>query len=147
MINYQRIKLKFSQLMKHLLFYIPFTICKHSFISIGFTASVYELFENPSYICIGFLIILCAWNPAHSMFWHFLILHIILACLKPGVWSSRLLYRSSLCIIVCKNFCNLLWNYWTDLTNIDNNHPGYVQNGSKCYPWWPSQKTLGCFYR
>ena len=36
--------------MKHLLFYIPYKICKHSFISIDFTASVYELFDNPSYV-------------------------------------------------------------------------------------------------
>ena len=49
MINYLRIKLKFSQLIKHLLFYIPYKICKHSFKSYDFTASVYELFDNPSY--------------------------------------------------------------------------------------------------
>ena len=31
-------------------FYIPYKICKHSLKSIDFTASVYELFDNPSYI-------------------------------------------------------------------------------------------------
>ena len=35
--------------MKHLLFYIPYRICKHSLISINSIASVYELFDNPSY--------------------------------------------------------------------------------------------------
>ena len=48
MINYQRIWLEFSQLIKHLLFYSPYKICKHSLISIDFIASVYELFDNPS---------------------------------------------------------------------------------------------------
>ena len=37
--------------MIHLLFYIPYKICKHSLISIiDFNASVYELFDNPSYV-------------------------------------------------------------------------------------------------
>ena len=49
MINYQRIQLKFSKLMKHLLFYIPFKIYKHGFISIDFIALIYELFDNPQY--------------------------------------------------------------------------------------------------
>ena len=49
MINYQRILLNFSQLIKNLLFYNPYKICKHSLISIDFIASVYELFDNPSY--------------------------------------------------------------------------------------------------
>ena len=35
--------------MKHLLFYIPYKIYKLTLISIDFTASVYELFDNPSY--------------------------------------------------------------------------------------------------
>ena len=37
--------------MKYLLFYIPYNICKHSLIRfwIDFIASVYELFDNPSY--------------------------------------------------------------------------------------------------
>ena len=55
MINFQRIELKFSQLNKHLLFDIPYKICKHSFKSIDFTASVYELFDNPSYMNICYL--------------------------------------------------------------------------------------------
>ena len=46
MIIYQRIQLKFSQL----LFYISYKSCKHSLISFHFFASVYELFDNPSYI-------------------------------------------------------------------------------------------------
>ena len=50
MINYHCIKLEFSQLIKHLLFYIPYKICKHIVKSIDFTASVYELFDNPSYM-------------------------------------------------------------------------------------------------
>ena len=54
LINYQRIKLKFSQLMKHMLFYIPYKICKHGLISIDFIVSVYKLFDNPSYILLGF---------------------------------------------------------------------------------------------
>ena len=36
--------------MKHLLFYIHYKICKHSLIKIDFIASVYELFDNPSYL-------------------------------------------------------------------------------------------------
>ena len=47
MIIYQRIYLKFSQLMKHLLFYILYKICKHVLTSIDFIASVYELFDTP----------------------------------------------------------------------------------------------------
>ena len=43
MINYQCI------LMKNL-FYYPYEIIKHSFINIDFIASVYELFNNPSYM-------------------------------------------------------------------------------------------------
>ena len=35
MIKNQRIWLKFSQLIKHLLFYIPFKFCKHSLNSIN----------------------------------------------------------------------------------------------------------------
>ena len=31
------------------MFYIPYKICKHGLISIVFIASVYELFDNPSY--------------------------------------------------------------------------------------------------
>ena len=50
MINYQRIYFKFSQLIKQMLFYISCKICNHSLISIDFIASVYELFDNPSYI-------------------------------------------------------------------------------------------------
>ena len=50
MINYQRRWLKISHLVKTLLFYIPYKICKHSSISIDFSATVYELFDNrPSY--------------------------------------------------------------------------------------------------
>ena len=57
MINYQRILFNFSQLIKHLLFYIPYKTCKHTLKSIDFTASVYELFDNPSYVfdSYGFL--------------------------------------------------------------------------------------------
>ena len=40
MINYQRISLKFSQLIKHSLLYIPHKIGKQSLISIDFIASV-----------------------------------------------------------------------------------------------------------
>ena len=58
MINYQRIWLKFSQLIKYLLFYIPYKICKHSLISIDFIASVYELFDNPSYVLLTEYLIL-----------------------------------------------------------------------------------------
>ena len=50
MINYQRIWLKFLQLVEHLLFYISYKICKHNLMSIDFIASVYELFDNPSYL-------------------------------------------------------------------------------------------------
>ena len=48
MINYQRIYLNFSLLIKQMLFYISCKICKHNLISIDFMASVYELFDNPS---------------------------------------------------------------------------------------------------
>ena len=47
-INYQRIYLNFSLLIKQMLFYISCKICKHNLISIDFMASVYELFDNPS---------------------------------------------------------------------------------------------------
>ena len=50
-INYQRVWLNFSQLIKNLMFYNPYKICKHSLISIDFITSVYEFFENPSYVC------------------------------------------------------------------------------------------------
>ena len=50
MINYQRILLNFSQLIKNVLFYNPYKIGKPSLISIDFIASVYELFDNPSYL-------------------------------------------------------------------------------------------------
>ena len=50
MIYHQRFWLKFSQLIKHLLFYIPHKICKHSLDNINFIASVYELSDNPSYL-------------------------------------------------------------------------------------------------
>ena len=36
-------------MIKHLLIYIPYKIRKQSLISIDFIASVYELFDNPSY--------------------------------------------------------------------------------------------------
>ena len=49
MINYQCIWLKFYQHVEHLLFYISYKICKQSLMSIDFIASVYELFDNPSY--------------------------------------------------------------------------------------------------
>ena len=49
-INYQRIELNFSQLIKHLLFYISLEICKHSLIKIDFITSVYEPCDNLSYI-------------------------------------------------------------------------------------------------
>ena len=65
MINYQRIQLKFSQLIKHLLFYIPYKIWKHSLKSIDFTASVYELFDNPSYVL---LYVFCATTMLFKMF-------------------------------------------------------------------------------
>ena len=39
--------------MKHLLFYIPYKIWKHSLISIDFVASVYELFDNLSYTLLS----------------------------------------------------------------------------------------------
>ena len=42
MINCQRILLNFSQIIKNLLFFNPYKICKHSLISIDFIASVYE---------------------------------------------------------------------------------------------------------
>ena len=45
-------KLKFSQLIKHLLFYIPYEIYMHSLKSIDFIASVYERFDNPSYVLL-----------------------------------------------------------------------------------------------
>ena len=51
MINYQRIWLKFYQPLEHLLFYISYKSCKQSLMSIDFIASVYELFDNPSYVC------------------------------------------------------------------------------------------------
>ena len=41
------------QLIKHVLFYIPCKICKRSLISIDFIESVYELFDNSSYILGG----------------------------------------------------------------------------------------------
>ena len=43
----------FSQLIKYLLVYIPYKICKHCLINIDFIASVYELFDNPSYILVN----------------------------------------------------------------------------------------------
>ena len=51
MINYQRILnlLDFSQLIKTLLFYNPYKMCKHSLFCIDFIASLYELFDNHSY--------------------------------------------------------------------------------------------------
>ena len=36
--------------VKHLLFYIPYKIYKHSLISIDYITPVYELFDNPSYL-------------------------------------------------------------------------------------------------
>ena len=50
MINYQRIWLKFEPLVEHLLFYISYKMCKQSLMSIDLIATVYELFDNPSYI-------------------------------------------------------------------------------------------------
>ena len=48
MINYHRIyKVNFLRLIKLLLDYILYKICKHSLNSIDFIASVYELFNNP----------------------------------------------------------------------------------------------------
>ena len=35
-----------SQLIKYLLFYIPFKICKYSLLSIDLIASVYDLFDK-----------------------------------------------------------------------------------------------------
>ena len=49
MINNQCIWLKISQLIEHLLFYIPYKSCKHSLTNIDFIAPVYERFDNPSY--------------------------------------------------------------------------------------------------
>ena len=63
MINYQRIWLKFLQLVEHLLFYISYKICKHNLMSIDFIASVYELFDNPSYMHIS--ILLFFWNTLY----------------------------------------------------------------------------------
>ena len=50
MINFQHIWLKFSQLIKNLLFSNSYKICQHSLISIDFIASVLERFDNLSYI-------------------------------------------------------------------------------------------------
>ena len=47
MINNQRIWLKFSPLIKHLLCFISYKICMHNLVRIDFIASVYELFDNP----------------------------------------------------------------------------------------------------
>ena len=96
MINYQRIKLKFSQLIKHLLFNISYKICKHSLISIDFTASVYELFDNPSYIFFNLLTIkpTCnigiVINHTHS---------------APCVWYSFLSYSKFIFFILSRDSC------------------------------------------
>ena len=47
MINYQRIWLKFLQLVEHLLFYISYKIGKQILMSIDFIAYVFELFDYP----------------------------------------------------------------------------------------------------
>ena len=55
MINYQRIWLKFFQLLvQRLLFYIPYKICTHSLISIDFMVSVCQLFDKPPYVRTSF---------------------------------------------------------------------------------------------
>ena len=47
--NKYSVKPNYLQIIKHLLFYIPYEIWKHN-LYIDFIASVYELFDNPSYI-------------------------------------------------------------------------------------------------
>ena len=48
-INYQRIWPTFSYFKKKMFVYIPYKIWKHILIRIVFIASIYELFDNPSY--------------------------------------------------------------------------------------------------
>ena len=45
-----------------MLFYIPYKICKHTLLSIDFIVSVYELFDNPSYLLL-FTFISREFNP------------------------------------------------------------------------------------
>ena len=46
MIDHRRIWLTFSRLLKQLLFYTIYKVCKHSLYSINFIAPVYERFDK-----------------------------------------------------------------------------------------------------
>ena len=55
--------------MKHVLFCIPSKICKHS-LSINLIASVYELFDNPSYCCVNVINFLCCLTGIALLYLH-----------------------------------------------------------------------------
>ena len=83
------VQLKFSQLIKHLLYYFPQKICTGSLIIIDFIASVYEPFYNPSYIVTKF--------PRHVRFFVYVPTKIYRVVIKSIsrylLWSYDTYYR------------------------------------------------------